>query len=66
MNRYEKENASRLVQGYWLPHPAEDAADQFQPAFIRAKTEALAALRATIQAIETLTFEDFRTSPGRR
>lgn len=66
MDRYAQENASRLVQGYWLPRPWEDAANDFEPAFARAKAEATAALQASIQAIEALTFEKFRVSPGRR
>lgn len=57
MTRYQIQNASFLVDGYFLPRPHEGA--DKTAAFDRAKEECVEALSAQIQNIEHLKFEQF-------
>lgn len=59
MNRYQIQNAVRLVEGYFLPRPHEGGGGV--EAFERAKAECVAVLSVQIKNIETLKQEQFFT-----
>lgn len=59
MNRYQLQNAIEKVDGYFLPSPTKLGG--YPTEFERAKTECLYHLRAQIDNIQALSFEQFAT-----
>lgn len=57
LDRYQRENAIRLVDGYFLPSPCKPGGAQVE--FERAKAECAAQLRKQTAQIESLTWEQF-------
>ena len=55
MDRYAKENAIRVIDGYYLPK----AYEKNEVAFVHAKTEAIEKLEQVINHIKLIHFTDF-------
>lgn len=62
MNQYERQNAAFTVDGYFLP----TRCDTMLVAFLRAKGEAIVALRRSVENLESLTFEQFLSETKRK
>lgn len=58
LNRYDIENATSIVNGYYVPRPGEMPARAFE----RARSEASAALRARAEHIDALTHAQYLES----
>lgn len=57
MNRYELQNAVEKVDGYFLPCPSKSGGNPAE--FERARNECLHHLKAQINNIQALSFEQF-------
>lgn len=58
LDQYQLQNAVEKVAGYYLPRPS-DVTDRHQRAFDRAKAECTEHLARQLEAVQSLTFEQF-------
>lgn len=59
LNRYQQNNASTRIDGYYFPKPQEVALGKHHDAFERAKMETIANMQAAIAEVEALSPEAF-------
>ncbi len=59
INRYDKQNAARWINGYYDPRPHESTLGKNAEAFARAKDETLRHMRNQLAQIEAMTFAEF-------